>query len=410
MSGVHGKNSISIRKKNVEENSLAATGFQALFFAHQASACDTSITFDSLVIPPEMQSRGFVNPTGSKILSSNIRTFKNNIEVVSSVNGTLIQDVTYSVGGASLNFICYTALACEIFTVRVTPIVQTGQPIVQARNLIATGTLCACCSDFNVGEAFEVNVNPNDQIGAVEVYLDGILQMRNEGNAVAAACADGNYEEVANLGNESNLIRFNVTNPCSQAIIVKSTNLIAERPCSSQLQTIESIGGQVDKIIPTLACLAGVCQSCFQNAPNSVDLKAFGDEVCLLKDTVGSFTTNQCVDTADKIYLISASGGARTVALRPAACETRVITIKKTDCSANTVTVTTNACETIDGVSTFILGGQFHSLDVVSDGSNYSITHSPYPVTAYVKEVQDNNVNGGTATSGGFCANISFGG
>lgn len=67
-------------------------------------------------------------------------------------------------------------------------------------------------------------------------------------------------------------------------------------------------------------------------------------------------------------------------------------TVKKKDSSANTVTVATINSQTIDGVSTVVLTGQYGILRVRSDGANwYAITNSPASGT--------DAFNGGTITN-----------
>lgn len=74
----------------------------------------------------------------------------------------------------------------------------------------------------------------------------------------------------------------------------------------------------------------------------------------------------------DYTILVDASGAARTITLP--AVSGRVGTtynIKKTDSSANTVTVDGNASETIDGATTKVLTTQYQSVTIQSDGSTW---------------------------------------
>lgn len=73
-----------------------------------------------------------------------------------------------------------------------------------------------------------------------------------------------------------------------------------------------------------------------------------------------------------EIVLADASGGALTVTL-PAPESSAVVTVKKTDGSANAVTVATPNSETIDGQSSLTITGQNISREIASDGSNYYI-------------------------------------
>jgi hypothetical protein len=75
----------------------------------------------------------------------------------------------------------------------------------------------------------------------------------------------------------------------------------------------------------------------------------------------------------DKLILVDASGGAVTISLLAAATAGngfRVV-IKKTDNSANTVTIDGNGSETIDGNTTSVLSSQYDSDNLISDGSNW---------------------------------------
>ena len=86
--------------------------------------------------------------------------------------------------------------------------------------------------------------------------------------------------------------------------------------------------------------------------------------------TVQSKTANY-VATSGDLVLMDASGGNRTVTL-PAVASGAVCTAKKTDSSANTVTVSP-ASGTIDGAASKVISTQYESYDFVSDGTNWFI-------------------------------------
>lgn len=86
--------------------------------------------------------------------------------------------------------------------------------------------------------------------------------------------------------------------------------------------------------------------------------------------TVVTKTTTYTAVTGD-IVLASASGGAWALTL-PAVTAGATVTVKKTDSSANAVTVTP-ASGTIDGASTLVINSQYDSFDVVADGTNWWI-------------------------------------
>lgn len=74
------------------------------------------------------------------------------------------------------------------------------------------------------------------------------------------------------------------------------------------------------------------------------------------------------------IILVDASGANRTINL-PAASgvANRIYIIKKTDSSANTVTIDPNASETIDGATTKVLSAQYARIQIVCNGTNWFI-------------------------------------
>lgn len=280
MSGLTGKKNSTLKKEQVKESKLLTTGVKSIKFWHEASAGETSIPFGSLNMPADVAVNGFSNPTSTEILAASLALFHTNVEVFSSLNQKLMEGLTYVVKNSQIKFVNgYEAAEGEIFEVNYKNDVITGTNVVDARPLTATGVLALGGTDFNVGEAFKTNANPNSQLGEVLVFKDGILQFRNVGNATAAPAADGNYQEVASSGGFGVIIRFNEAETYDTNIIVTSRNLIAERPDISMIQLIENLEGQLDAVVPTVAALAGVPETDFRAAPNQVDLKAFGDKV-----------------------------------------------------------------------------------------------------------------------------------
>lgn len=106
--------------------------------------------------------------------------------------------------------------------------------------------------------------------------------------------------------------------------------------------------------------------------------------------SVLSKTANYTVSTndGDNVQVnVSASGGAVTVTFYAASGNGgKVITVKKTDSSANAVTLDGNASETLDGALTISLANQYDSATYVCDGTNWQqqATTLPTGITAYV--------------------------
>lgn len=92
---------------------------------------------------------------------------------------------------------------------------------------------------------------------------------------------------------------------------------------------------------------------------------------------VASTTTASYVETVtsgQKVLLANATSAAITVTLPAAGSSTGfVYTVKKTDSSANDVTVSVASTDRIDGNSTVVLGAQYQYVTIVGDGTNWNI-------------------------------------
>lgn len=273
-----GKNTLSIRKKDVAEQKSVAVGFKKTQFAHKAAGGETGIDLTSLTLPTEMP--GFTNPNTSDLTSANIFFYRKNFTLLSSSKGELIQDLSYTINSSSrINFVGFTADPDEIFVGIIDHNPSTSLQVVDAAPIVAHDSLDIGAVDFNVGVAFQVGQTPQK----VAVYRNGLIQVRNTDNS--SSVLDGNYYEVDAGDGTGLIVRFN-TAPSGQpdSIVVTSIGSLVEKPTASQLQEVERVQGQIDGMIPTLAQLAGVPETDFQAAPNNQDLKAFGDKVLAMSN------------------------------------------------------------------------------------------------------------------------------
>ena len=85
---------------------------------------------------------------------------------------------------------------------------------------------------------------------------------------------------------------------------------------------------------------------------------------------ITNVSSNTTLDGGDSHVFVDASGGAITITL-PAASAARQVYIKKTDSSANAVTIDGNGSETIDDSTTRVLSSQYDSVTLVSDASEW---------------------------------------
>lgn len=88
--------------------------------------------------------------------------------------------------------------------------------------------------------------------------------------------------------------------------------------------------------------------------------------------TVVSKTANYNISNADDVILADANSGAFTLTL-PSPTSGKFFTVKKIDSSANLVNISPFASETIDGLAGRSLIGQYDSVQLTSDGTNWFI-------------------------------------
>lgn len=291
-----GKGSLSLRKKDVTTQKSIGVGFTKVVFAHKATGGESSINLNSLSTPSELSSQGFVQPSPSTLTGLNIYFYRRNLTLISSLRGVLMDFLSYTVASNTLIKLSgFTLEPNEIIVGVVDPMPRNELLVVDGEAIAATGELAVGVTDFAVGTPFETNKYPTQQIGAVKVYRNGLLQARCEGNSLAN---DGNYIEVPVSGGLGSLIRFK-TAPVNQAdnIIVTSNGAYFERPSASMMANIEALGGQLDKVVQVLSDVSGQPETYFQANPSQVDLRQFGDRVIALEQYDALYVNGKQLDS-----------------------------------------------------------------------------------------------------------------
>jgi hypothetical protein len=133
-------------------------------------------------------------------------------------------------------------------------------------------------------------------------------------------------------------------------------------------------------------------QAMNNNTPTSLNINIRGGNTTIGKDTTNSlsilnivnlaaslslassaYTTNKTLGAADCIVYANANAGSTSYALPAANASPYAVwyTIFKTDSTSNTVTITPNGADTIDGAASVVLGGNVgrSRLVIFSDGS-----------------------------------------
>lgn len=95
------------------------------------------------------------------------------------------------------------------------------------------------------------------------------------------------------------------------------------------------------------------------------------------RGTYRTITATGNVVSGDYLLLCNATAGAITVTLPPVGLVAgRIYSFKKTDASANAVTIDGYGSETIDGATTKSLASQYKALTIMSDGTTWWILNS----------------------------------
>ncbi|HLP82630.1 MAG TPA: hypothetical protein VK141_11690, partial [Nitrosomonas sp.] len=166
-------------------------------------------------------------------------------------------------------------------------------------------------------------------------------------------------------------------------------------PAATSVVKFRNMGGGTDYGIISVSTSSGgtmhlrsanVATQLFLNSNGNVGVGTTSPNSTL--QVGGSFSTaigikaaNYTLTSSDNVILASAASGAVTMTLPTAVGVTgRTYTIKKTDSSANAVTIATTSSQTIDGVSTTNLVSQYQYATLISDGSNWNIVGASTPI------------------------------
>lgn len=108
-----------------------------------------------------------------------------------------------------------------------------------------------------------------------------------------------------------------------------------------------------------------------QAALDSTDASLAGLTPVVSTDTAASVSPTAV--RGQRVVLCNCTSNAITVSLPTAVGNEAIYNIKKTDSTANAVTIDPSGAQTIDGAATAVISVQFASLTLVSDGSNWHV-------------------------------------
>lgn len=198
------KVNISRKKADITPSKSGYLGSKNINFHHQATLDDTTIDLTSLngwIV-------GVSNPNPSEM--ANVGSFSSNFILKSSTREyELVKGYDYTLLGTLITFMNgYEALEDEQFTGSVllptsNAVVSDSKVVKRAFDLPIGDVL------LSIGDTYEVNTNPTQQVGSIMVYRNGKLQLRCVGNVLTG---EGNYIEIDSGNGYGNQIQFKVAN------------------------------------------------------------------------------------------------------------------------------------------------------------------------------------------------------
>jgi hypothetical protein len=266
------KANISLSKKDLTKSRIPPVASRNIVFYHKATVGQSTINLLSLTMPSaEMPSQA--QATVDEITGAQLSINKKNLNLVSAAKGPLVQGLDYIViDSYTISLIgVYQSVGAEpeeIFVGTVTGAPISDLVVASAKSVFKTYELAVGSTVLNLGQEYQIGVNPNDDIGILKIFVNGILALRGI-----------DYDEVNSGNGYGSTIAFK-TAPVSiphQVIVDFGVMAITD---NNAIGAIESLGGAIKKLADDLAIVAGTSASDYLNAnPSEVERRAFGDKL-----------------------------------------------------------------------------------------------------------------------------------
>lgn len=335
----------SIRLKDVPGQRSGAIGFTKLFFAHESAGSVSTLDLTSLSAPTGWGAKGFVQPSVNQLMSADVKFYRKNLTLKSSIHGVLSDYDDYVVTSPTLITFDYTLQAGEVITGVIDKAPMPGIIGVDNTARPMNYTLIAGQTVVPVGWPFEVNKFPTAQVGAVMVFVDGWLQMRCVGNTFSGA---GNYKEILAGTGLGNTIEFKAAFDEDRQIMVVPVMAASVAPSASLIAYLDSLNGAMQVMKEDLALATGNPLSRYDVSPSGVDLGAHGAKVVQLSSMLLKSADYTAV-AGDQLMCDTSSAGF-TITLPATPTEGQKVTIldAKRKFAINNLTI---ASALIEGVT-----------------------------------------------------------
>ena len=266
------KANISLSKKDLSKSRIPPVASRNVMFYHKAPLGSLTINLLSLIMPSaEMPTA--TQATNPEISGAQLMINKKNLELTSSSNGKLIQDLDYIVIDSytiSLigPYIGVGAEVDEIFVGTINSAPISDLVVASAKSVDKTYELAVGSTTLNLGREYKVGVNPFENVGIIKVFVNGVLALR-----------DIDYTEIDSGNGYGSTLGFYAAPVSIPYSVVVDFGVMAITD-NNAIGVIESLGGAIKKIADDLAVVAGTTASDYYSAsPSEVERRAFGDMV-----------------------------------------------------------------------------------------------------------------------------------
>ena len=269
------KTNISLSKKDLTKSRIPPVASRNVVFYHKATVGAVTINLLSLTMP-SAEMPNAVQATVAEISGAQLTINKKNLSLVSSAKGPLIQNLDYTVVDSTTIQLLSPLYASgaesnELFVGTINSAPISDLVVASAKSITKTYILSVGSTTLNLGQEYKVGENPNEDVGIIKVYVNGILAIRGT-----------DYNEVDSGNGYGTTIQFIVAPPTVDYQVVVDFGVMSITD-NDAIGAIENLAGSIKKIATDLADIAGTTATDYYTAsPSDTERRVFGDKVLSL--------------------------------------------------------------------------------------------------------------------------------
>lgn len=258
----------------------------ALVFWHRCSSTDLMIDFANLTwAVGDISSYGVQNPPAWVIINSNLGSLKSYLKITTSANRNILPDYFDLYNSKMVFKNGFTPLEGEVFKFEV---LNANRPLnsLEAQPIYRTGLILANTNQFDFVD--EISVPTQEARCPIQVLVDD-----------SPVYMTGDWTFVPQSGDSSKSRKIQMVNTVDYDRQILVTGYCVYQPNGSVTQQVETIAGQLDKVITDLAQLTNKDITEYQVVPNNIDLAAFGNTVSSILNASISVPVNHYIDASN---------------------------------------------------------------------------------------------------------------